>query len=189
MRSFIIWIALAAVASMVGCAASPCARSVTATGSPATQEENLVADVEDYTKSQDAGSATLVAERSPFDGLDIRLRVPPGWRVGTIAGNYIEFRSQRDTAFITVWDDDGSVQWGMTYYTSDGDDEQRCRLGYRGEANSSENRLADFQAYLDDTDEPVMIYLNWPDIDGVYAFGSALALREGGQCVRTSDPR
>ncbi len=70
---------------------------------------------------------------SPSDGLHAHLRVPQGWQVRDLTGNYIGFRSHADSAFITVWDDNGSVQWGVIYNVDDGENELRCRIGYEGE--------------------------------------------------------
>ncbi len=126
--------------------------------------------------------ANELFERLPTDGLYVRFRVSPGWRVTQIQHNYIAFRSMSDSAFITVWDDDGSVQWGLTYHMLDRELPVVCRLGYTGRPNEAYDSETDYRSYMDDTDEPAYVYVNWPDYDGIQAFADALALREGGHC-------
>jgi len=171
MRSFIFTVA---AFILVGCTfSSQSARSVTSVG---VNGEHCVDDCRSYALVADEPYESL-----PTDGLNVRFRVPPGWRVSLIQHNYIGLRSDRDSAFITVRCDDGSVQWGLTYYMLDRDPPRTCQLGYEGEPAETCDH-ADYQSYMDDTDEQVYIYVNWPDYDAIPAFAEALALRDGGTC-------
>jgi hypothetical protein len=126
--------------------------------------------------------ASEFIEPTPYDNLDFSFRLPVGWRVTTIANNFIGLRSGPDLAYISIWPDSGTVQWRLVYYVDDLYGQSVCEHAESGRPIPAEERPEFYRAYYDENDSDSLIYLNWPDLETIRQFEAAIVLREGGRC-------
>lgn len=114
--------------------------------------------------------------------LHVEFRIPPGWVVRSIASNYIEFSSGSDFAYMALLDYCSAVRWGLVYHERVRGRDMVCRVDFAGRSWPEESDDDVYQAYFDETANPPVIYLNWPDYDAILRFQAAMSLREGGEC-------